>query len=137
MCDECQQSKVTCAFDRLCKATLLLVGNGGDAAWKNFSAFRNEALEEFYIFIINFRGIGTSKRAGFFAAEKYFAACACVFLLAFHVHYVPYVYFVSLLLRQLYRNRHLQKHRPVRHLRVSVTDSSWLKGLLPIHQRGW
>jgi hypothetical protein len=48
---------MTRTLDRLSEFALLLGGNGGDAAWDDLTTFRDKALKQADILIINFRRV--------------------------------------------------------------------------------
>src|SRR5689334_14656915 len=65
-----QQAQVAGALDRLAELTLLLGGNGGDAARHDLATLGHEALEQAHVLVIDLRRVLARERARLAAAEE-------------------------------------------------------------------
>src|SRR5258708_18352803 len=65
-----QQTKETRALDGAREFTLLLGGNGGDAARHDLAALGDVTHQQLGILVVDLRRIRTRERAGLAAAEK-------------------------------------------------------------------
>src|ERR1700678_4158305 len=68
-----QQTKETRALDRAREFTLLLGGDGGDAARHDLAALGNVTHQQLGILVVDLGRVRTRERAGLAAAEKWTA----------------------------------------------------------------
>src|SRR6476660_6404586 len=65
-----QQAEEARALDGACELTLLLGGDGGDAARHDLAALGDVTHQQLGILVVDLRRIGTRERAGLAATEK-------------------------------------------------------------------